>query len=404
MATPTKFTFKQTLAIPPAESFRLFTHATAWKDWFSEMAQVDARVGGLILIGWGSGHHIAMTILKMEAPSRLVLRWEGRGEPEPTRVTVSIRPKGEGSLVTVTHDGLGSGAKWARMRVKVPAGWTEGLANLKSVAETGVDLRQARRPRLGINIADFHPEVLKQLGVPVAMGIILNGTGEGTGARALGLVKDDVLVRLDGKPAGDFPALHKALEGHSAGDKVRVEWYRGPKKMKGLLELGRFPFPEPPAGPAELAAGLRQHFAETRVAWTKWLEGISEGQAGARPADGWSVKELLAHFILMERDFQSWVADMVNDLATTESLEMRPNVTPRLQALTARFGAAPALLDELVKAQDESVAVLENLPPALVARRHIYRRIAQWVTEVVPMHFHEEHGEQIRAALAAGAQ
>jgi uncharacterized protein YndB with AHSA1/START domain len=397
----TSFTFKQTLAVPPAEAFRMFVHATALRDWLADSALADARPGGVIHLHWDNGHYVAATIQKLAAPRNLTLIWDGKGDPEPTRVSVTVRARGEGSQVTLVHRGIGAGVKWARTRAWAPARWPAALENLKSVVESGIDLRQARRPRLGIVIPDHSSDAAWRLSAPGARGVLIEGTAEGTGARALGWQKGDVLVRLGGKSIADLPSLGAALEGHQAGEKVAVTWYRGPNKMSGQLELGRFPSTAVPGSPAELAAVARGHYEAINAEWATLLAGAREAETGRPAGEGWSAKELIAHFILCERDYQSWIADMLNDSPVEDSLENRPNVSPRIKALTARLQTTASLMAELRLAQIETLAVLEHLPPALAARPHVFRRIGLWALEMMPSHFHEEHGEQIRAALAA---
>lgn len=110
---------------------------------------------------------------------------------------------------------------------------------------------------------------------------------------------------------------------------------------------------------------------------------------------------MTAHFVATERDLQSWIADMLEDNVVGDSLEFRPNVTPRLNALIARYRTLPALLEELRQAAEETTALLAALPPEFVARKHLYRRVALWITQVVPSHLRDEHGEQLRATLEA---
>src|SRR5262249_22360612 len=162
------------------------------------------------------------------------------------------------------------------------------------------------------------------------------------------------------------------------GDKVPVAWYRGAEKMTGTLQLGSFPIAQYPETPAELADAMRKMYAEVNAAMANLLEGITEAQAAAKPGAEWRGHELVGHFVLCERDYQSWVADMLNDRVLRDDLEMRPNVAPRVQAITERYKTLAVLLAELHVAQAETVAVIEKLPPVLVGRRHVYRRLAQW--------------------------
>ena len=233
-------------------------------------------------------------------------------------------------------------------------------------------------------------------GVPAKAGIRLEGTAEGTGAQAAGLQKDDVIVKFGGKTAVDFVTLNNALQGRQAGDKVKVVFYRGAEKRTVTMELGARPMPEWPATAAELADLVRKNYAEINGEVDKLVGGLSEAEAGYHPApDAWSIKELAAHFIACERDFQSWVADMLNDNVAGDSLEFRPNVTERLRVMVERFGTLDALTQELKHSQAETAALLAALPDTFVARKHLYRRVAEWMLQYVPVHYREEHWGQM---------
>ena len=392
--------FKRTVNAPPAEVYRAFTHATALRDWLCNAAQTEVRPGGRFYVWMNSGFYATGEFVKLEPGKRLVFTWYGKDEPAPTRVQVLLQPKEGGTSITLKHEQIGSGAKWAKTIREIQDGWTESLENLQSVLETGIDLRMARQPRLGILIGDFSPEIATQLSVPVKAGIRLEGTAEGTGARAAGLQKNDVIVKVGGKKAADFPSLTNAVKGHRAGDRVAVTFYRGGEKKIVQLELSAQSAPELPATGAELADIVRRNYTQLNAELGKLFADVTEAEAEHRPApDAWNLKEMAAHFIACERDFQSWMADMLNDNVVNDWLEFRPNVVERLHALVERFGTLPALMEELKRSQAETVSLLAALPASFVARKHMYRRAASWMLKVIPGHYREEHGGQMRAAI-----
>ncbi len=399
---PSTFTFKQTVNAPPAEVYRAFTHATALRDWLSDAAQAEARLDGRLYLWWGSGFYMSGAFTALEPGKKLVFTWDGKGEPAPTKVQVSLKdaPRNGGTAVTLTHSGVGSGTAWASTVHAIMKDWPESLANLASVLETGIDLRYANRPRLGIFFAEFNPQVAQRLNVPAKKGILLEGTMEDSGARAAGLQKDDVIVRFDGKNV-DIDGLGAVLDAHKAGDKVEAVFYRGGEKRTATVELSRRPIPAVPPTAAELAEVVRKNYVDLDAELAKMLEGVTEEEASFKAGAEWSLKELVCHFIAMERDFQSWVADMLNDTPVNDSLEMRPNVNERLRALVGRFGTLAALLEELKHAQAETAALIANWPDWFVARKHMYRRAALWMLQVVPDHLRSEHGEQLQAAVKA---
>ncbi len=400
---PLSLRFRRTIKAPPAEVYRAFTHPTALRDWLADWAEATAHTGGNLYLWWNSGYWAAGQYTALEPSGTIAFSWLGRADPAPTRVRVSLRPAQGGTALNLTHSGLGRGKAWSAAAGEIGRGWEAGLENLQSVLETGTDLRLARLPRMGIFIGDFSSALAEQLGVPVSQGLRLEGTAEGTGAREAGLQPNDVIVRLGGHPVVDMPSLARALVGRQAGDTLAMTYFRGGERHTARLTLSaRPPAPPLPASAAELAAAAQSVYSRLIEQFSQHLAGVSEAEAERRPAPNeWNLKELVAHFIACERDFQAWIADMLNDNPTGDSLQFRPNVTPRLQAIVARYPSLEALLGELRQAADESVALLRALPEDFVARRPMFRRVAQWVQFVVPDHLPGEHAGQLAATLAA---
>ncbi len=395
---------KRTVNLPPLEVYRAFVNAVALRDWLADAAQTDPREGGRLYLWWNGGYFVNGEYTTLVPGQKIAFTWHGRGEPEPTRVQVTLTPKNGGTLVTLVHAGLGPGKKWAEAREAIARGWETGLENLQSALETGIDLRQARLPRLGILIGDFNSEIAEKLHVPLTYGARLDGTADGTGAHAAGLQKDDVIVSLAGKKIADYSSFNDALRGHHAGDKVPVVFYREGAKKRVMLELSARPLPE--VLPLDdLVQVARKNYAEVNALLAKMLEGVSEAEAEDRPASGeWNAKEIIAHFIACDRDLQSWIADMVRDNVVGDSLEYRPNMTPRLRAIVTRYPTLPALVRELECAENETLEFVAALPPEFVARKHLYLRMSNWLTQVIPTHLSEEHGEQLRATIRAARE
>lgn len=403
MTTDRSITLERSIRTTPAEALRAFTHPTLLRDWFCEAASVQPKHGGHIFLNWAGGYRVTGVYTLIDLPHTVEFTWRGSIDPGETRVRVTAEPQGDGTLVRLVHGGLQDGAEWDALAQNFIAEWTPALENLQSVLETGINLRFARRPRLGIWMGDFSPAIAAQLGVPVPVGVRLEGTAPGTGAAAAGLQKDDVLVSLNGVALEGGDPFGAALRGLKAGDRPEVVFYRGAERRAVALELSRFPVMEVPEDGPALAAAVREQYARVRKEIAELTAGLGEDQANARPAEKeWSVNELVAHFILCERDYQSWVAAMLVDIEVEDSLNYRPNVNERLGALVKRLGSLAALQEELRLAFAETVDLLAALPVEFSARRkHLYRRAAEWALEVVAVHFDQEHVEQFRTTIAA---
>jgi uncharacterized protein YndB with AHSA1/START domain len=383
----------------PAEVCRGFTHATLLRDWLSNASSIEAYKGGHLFLRWRDGRTVTGTYQQINPPQELRFTWLDTDLQAPSIIKVTCSPEGEGTLLSLEQTGQIGQAEQAAME----AFWKQSLENLASVLETGIDLRFARRPRLGIGMDEFTPQVAQRLGVPVSEGVLVGMTAEASGARDAGLQKEDVLVSLNGHPLAGPHSFDLALRGLKAGDQPVVEYYRGPEKYSVPLKLGSFPIPDLPASASELADKVRELNSEILAAIRKQVEGLSEKQANARPAEAeWSVNELVAHFVLAQRDYQSWVADMINDVPVEDWLMNRSNLQARITSLTARLPTLPALLDELEQAQTETSTMIASFPESFVShRKHLYRRAAGWELQEIPDHYYEEHQEQFRKTIEA---
>ncbi len=93
-----------------------------------EIAQIeiDARIGGAFLISamrdgieakhWG-------TYLELERPRKIVFTWitDESKELDPSKVSLTIEPDGEGCIATIVHE---MDAKWADYREQTEIGWS----------------------------------------------------------------------------------------------------------------------------------------------------------------------------------------------------------------------------------------------------------------------------------------
>jgi uncharacterized protein YndB with AHSA1/START domain len=395
--------FEHIIYAPASEAFRAFTHATALRDWLCNDALAQPRLGGFMFLFWNDGYSATCPITHFDPPHGLDFEWYSPQDPGQTHVSIRIHPTEQDVRLELDHGGFGEGEAWDINRQEKGRAWEASLENLESFLLEGVDLRLARRPRLGIWMDELSPELADKLGLPEAKGVLLAGTAPSTGAEAAGLLKDDVLVSLNGVALDSFNSFEAALKGLQAGDRPVVEYYRRGQKMSTPLELGRFPISPLPESPATLAEEVRQTNARIHAALSEQTAGLTEAQSRIRPQENeWSVREIIAHFILTERDYQSWAADMLRDNVVGDSLQFRPNVDERIAALPERFPTLADLLAELALAQEETAALVEALPEHFVTwRKHLYQRLVDWSREVTPGHFDEEHANQLEGTIQA---
>jgi uncharacterized protein YndB with AHSA1/START domain len=395
-----KMKYEIVVETTPEAAFEAVTQASELREWFSDEAWTVLRSGGRFDVRWNQGYRSDGRFTKLDPPRRATVTWQGTGEPGETKIKFKVKPVDEGAKVTVIHRGFGPGDEWDKAMAQSEKGWNAGLENLKSTLETGVDLRRARVPFLGISFDVLSTERAVKEGIAADDGIYVLGTVEESGARAAGLGQGDVIVAFGGTETPGVQELGAALRDHKAGDAVDVDLVRGKERETVQVTLGKRPEVEVPETAEELADLLAEQLKEVDQELKAAVEGLTDAEAEQNPAEGeWSVKQVLAHLSSGERGFQNvlvnwavngWLdAGPIGADAIPGQLEAVLTVTPTLQGLIERY-----LTDEA-----ETVAFLRRLPAETVAHKARYRRIGEAVL-YGPGHT-REHIEQIKGTIAA---
>ena len=127
---------------PPGKVFGAITDSARLVQRLANTAELDPRPGGRYLLGWTDGPTHTGTILDFVPGKSISFSWEWPGvELRGTVFKLAVEPKDDGTLLTVEHTGFPSLAKWVDLLAGAEWGWTYFAMNLKSVLETGQDLR-----------------------------------------------------------------------------------------------------------------------------------------------------------------------------------------------------------------------------------------------------------------------
>jgi uncharacterized protein YndB with AHSA1/START domain len=399
---PEKRKVKKTIVVKttPEAAFEALTQASELREWFSDEAWTIVRPDGRYDVRWNQGYRSDGRFTKLDPPRRATVTWQGSGEPGETKIKFKVKPVDEGAKVTVSHNGFGPSDKWDKAVAQSEKGWNAGLENLKSTLETGVDLRSARQPFLGIFFSALDAERAANEGIAADEGIYVLGTAEESGARTAGLGQGDVIVGFGGIETPGVQELGPALRAHTVGDVVDVDLVRGQERETVQVTLGKRPQAEVPDTAEELADLLAQQLEEVDQELKAAVEELTDEEAEQNPAEGeWSVKQVLAHLSSGERGLHNLLVNWavngwldggpIGADAVRSQLEAVLAVTPTLQGLLERY-----LTDEA-----QTVAFLRRLPEETVAHKARYRRIGEAVL-YGPGHT-REHIEQIKDTIAA---
>ncbi len=388
--------FEKFIKAPVKDAYRAFTKQAAVCEWLCNVACIDLKSQTRLYLWWDTGYYACGEFIKVVPEKELIFSWLGREDPGKTRVRVIFKSVDSGTQVVIEHRGMKDTPKWAPSFEKIKHGWELALNNLVCILETGQDLRIVNRPMIGINVGEFSPEIASKIGVPVDQGTLVEGTIEGMGAQKAGLQNNDVLVEVDGKPVSGYHSLTSILLPKKAGDSVNISFFRGHEKLSASMELSLRPVPEIPATADDLAQALTQIYDHGDQALESALAGVTEDEASFKMSPGdWSAKEVLAHLIHTERDWQfgiqKWIAG--------EDAGYVANLDSRVRATVAAYPNIFDLVLELKRAEAETVAMLRNLPEDFTAQKDSY-----WLMAYQQLQFKShifEHADQIKAAVAA---
>jgi uncharacterized protein YndB with AHSA1/START domain len=394
---PVSFTFERTIKAPASEVFRAFTSAMALREWLCEVATVSPRPGGRIYLAWNSGYYVSGDYTRVEENQAVSFHSRGRGEPDATTVNVTISADVENTHLKLVHDGLMDSPEWARARREIQHGWERGLSNLVSALETGEDLRVTQRPMLGVFIGEYNAKRAAELGVPTTEGFRLEGVIDGMGAQAAGLQKDDVIIGMHGKPTGEYAQFQAAMSGLKAGDRIEVVFYRGTDKKSTTLELSRRKLPEIPPTVVEASKKYHSTLTDQFKQIAGLLEGMSDEKAAQRPgADAWSILQVLAHLIHVERDLQAMIVDRIFDQERISD-GFGDNSLARLAATVKAYPKLADMLDTYRRSQVETIEILAALPASFTIHKGSYWRLMNDLFGF-PQHT-DEHIEQIKSLI-----
>lgn len=136
---PIVLTVERRIAAAPEMVFDAWLDPDAVGSWLfatpdgvMETVEIDPRVGGKFLIVERRGEALAEHFgeyLEIDRPRRLVFTFAAVRDEGHTRVTVEIRPDGEGSQLTLTHE---MDPRWADYEAQTRQGWTMILDGLAS--------------------------------------------------------------------------------------------------------------------------------------------------------------------------------------------------------------------------------------------------------------------------------
>lgn len=123
----------------------------------------------------------------------------------------------------------------------------------KAVLNDLITVGRVRRPSLGIRSIPIGPELAEELGLAADYGVLVLQVASGGAAERAGIrggseraylgnipimLGGDLIVEIDGQEIVDHQDIARVMNSRRAGDKVKVGFYRGKRKMEAEVTLG----------------------------------------------------------------------------------------------------------------------------------------------------------------------
>jgi hypothetical protein len=360
----------QQIEAPLSYVFYLFNNKSGWMEWFAQKAYGYAKKKSMLRIYFEPEGNFAFFFTAEAPEEHIAFDFMDLDTKHISQVEVSFEAEDDLVTVSLEHREIPDDRKDFFKRI-----WDDSLDNLKSMAETGKDLRLWNRPFLGVNVQDWvTPEIAEEQNLPVDFGMQLNSIISGWGAEKASLAEGDIIVNLAGSEIRSYKVFLDLIGTFKAGDTVDLSYYRGDELNEGEITLSAYPVSEPPATAHDYADKIAKFHTNVLKKLNTLLEDSNAAQVEFRPGPGEkSAKDMIGDMIAFESDAHAWISTLV---AGCEEYLCPSSHKIRIKGLLSLYPEVDDLVDALVRRQRETVAILRELPGEFVNRRGSFARLA----------------------------
>jgi len=114
------------------------------------------------------------------------------------------------------------------------------------VAQQLIEHGELVRPWISFNAIDVNPKLVAYYDLITEKGVVVTNVTPGSEAEKSGIEVADILVRMDDVEINNVRDLIKVLNEHKVGDRVTMEFFRGPGKVKLKTMLEKAPTTQRP--------------------------------------------------------------------------------------------------------------------------------------------------------------
>jgi uncharacterized protein YndB with AHSA1/START domain len=129
-------TKEQFIKAAPERVFKALTEKQELERWFVPKVEIEVKRGGSFRMEWAPGMGEHGTVKEVKPSQLLSYTWEGAFSPSPTTITFTLTQEKDGTLLTLTHSGIGEGEGWEAYTT-ISKAWDAHLKDVTSWIETG---------------------------------------------------------------------------------------------------------------------------------------------------------------------------------------------------------------------------------------------------------------------------
>lgn len=119
----------------PDRVFQALTEKQELERWWAQKADIELKPGGTFRTELAPGLREHGRVKEVKPSQLFSFTWEA-SSPTPTTITFELTKEKDGTLLTLTHSGIGEGEKWD-VYTNMSQAWDEHLKDLTSRIETG---------------------------------------------------------------------------------------------------------------------------------------------------------------------------------------------------------------------------------------------------------------------------
>lgn len=110
---------------------------------------------------------------------------------------------------------------------------------IKPIMQQIIQYGRVERGELGIKIRNLSSDLMEALKIPVSRGVVVASVNDDSPAKAAGIQKNDVIVRVNNRRIYSMEQLRNQISLHRPGTELTLDYYRGQQLKQAKTVIGK---------------------------------------------------------------------------------------------------------------------------------------------------------------------